>query len=58
MKTLTRFLKDESGATMVEYGLLVALISVVAIVIIFTLGNQIANGFQEVSECLADPGTC
>lgn len=41
MKNLmNKFLRDESGATMVEYAILVALISVAAIVIIGTLGGQ------------------
>jgi len=53
MKTLKKrvqeFVTAEEGATMVEYGLLVALISVVAIVAIATLGTYINGAFQAVS---------
>jgi len=44
-----QFVKAEDGATMVEYGLLVALISVVAIVAIAALGGYINGAFQAVS---------
>ncbi len=49
MKSLiTRFLKEEDGATMVEYAILVALISVVAIVIIASVGKEVNSAFTEV----------
>jgi len=48
-KRVQEFVKAEDGATMVEYGLLVALISVVAIVAIATLGTYINGAFQAVS---------
>ncbi len=49
MKSLiTRFLKEEEGATMVEYAILVALISVVAIVIIASVGGEVNSAFTEV----------
>jgi pilus assembly protein Flp/PilA len=38
---ITRFSKDESGASMVEYGLLVALIAVVCIASIQVVGTQL-----------------
>lgn len=40
--------KDEEGATMVEYGLLVALIAVVVAVAAALLGTQIAALFDNV----------
>jgi pilus assembly protein Flp/PilA len=43
-----KFFKDESGATMVEYALLVALISVAAIAVIVLLGPLITATFQSV----------
>jgi pilus assembly protein Flp/PilA len=54
------FFRDESGATMVEYAILVALISVAAIVIIFALGQQIRETFNQVVQCITDPnaGVC
>lgn len=51
-KHIINFLKDESGATMVEYAILVALISVASIVIIATLGGQINDAFTAVSTTL------
>ena len=58
---MQKFLKDESGATMVEYAILVALISVAAIVIIVAVGRQVNEAFNRVSTELtnggvADPG--
>ena len=53
MKNLfARFLKDESGATAIEYGLIAALISVGIIAAAGTLGNSISNTFNAVSSNL------
>ena len=50
MKTLiARFLKDESGATAIEYGLIAAGISVAIIGIVNTLGSQLTTKFTSVS---------
>lgn len=40
-KFVTRFLKDESGATAIEYGLIVALIAVVLVTAMSTLSGKI-----------------
>jgi pilus assembly protein Flp/PilA len=40
-KLVTRFIKDESGATAIEYGLIVALIAVVVITAFTTLGANL-----------------
>jgi len=53
---LKQFWQEESGATLVEYAILVALISVAAIAVIATLGDQIQAAFQDVSDQLADEG--
>ncbi len=42
-------IKEESGQTLVEYGLIVALLSIAAIVILTTLGQDIVNVFTSVS---------
>ena len=52
MKTIQRFLKDESGATAIEYGLIAALISVAAIVAMRTVGTELSNTFSEVASAL------
>jgi pilus assembly protein Flp/PilA len=49
MTTIKRFVNDESGATAVEYGLLVALIAVVIITAVTTLGTNLANKFNSVA---------
>ncbi len=46
---LTRFLKDESGATAVEYALLAALIAVAIIGGATTLGTTIGTKFGEIA---------
>lgn len=55
---IQKFLKDESGATMVEYAILVALISVAAIVIIVAVGQQVKDAFTEVRDCMQNPAGC
>jgi pilus assembly protein Flp/PilA len=40
---------DEEGATMVEYALLLALIAVVSITIVTTLGTQVQGTYSSVS---------
>ncbi len=47
---LRRFLSDESGATMVEYGIMIALIAAIAIAIIFIIGRKTSNAFQNLND--------
>lgn len=49
---LSRFAKDESGATAIEYGLIVALVSMAAIGAYQALGNSIEGFFTAVSTTL------
>lgn len=42
-------LKDESGATAVEYGLIVAAISGLIIVVVFLLGKKVNNAFSNIA---------
>lgn len=46
---LKKFMMDESGATLVEYGLLVALVALVAIVGVTTLGKNLNTLFGNVA---------
>lgn len=48
-KFVTRFLKDESGATAIEYGLIVALIAVVIATIVTTLGGSLKTTFTNAN---------
>ena len=50
MKTLfARFVKDESGATAIEYGLIAALIAVAAIGAMGAIGAKLGSTFNTVS---------
>ncbi|HVA36352.1 MAG TPA: Flp family type IVb pilin [Candidatus Dormibacteraeota bacterium] len=50
MKTaLMNLVRDEDGATLVEYGLLLALIAVVAIGALTLLGKNVTNMFSTVA---------
>ena len=46
---IKRFAKDQSGATAIEYGLIVALIAVVIIGAVTALGTNISGAFNTVS---------
>ena len=46
---LSSVIRDEEGATMVEYGLLVALIALVALGAITTLGTNLSSLFNNVA---------
>ncbi len=46
---LITMLRDEEGATMVEYGLLVALVAMVALVGVTLLGNNLKALFNTVA---------
>ncbi|TGY88426.1 Flp family type IVb pilin [Marinicauda algicola] len=53
MKTLvSRFFKDESGATAIEYGLIAALIAVGLITVLGTLGGNLVTTFTSVANSL------
>jgi pilus assembly protein Flp/PilA len=49
LSLVKKFVREEEGATMVEYGLMVALIAVVCIAVVTSLGVNIQGMFQEVS---------
>ena len=49
MTMFTRFLKDESGATAIEYGLIAALIAVGIIAAATTLGGSLSDIFLRIS---------
>jgi pilus assembly protein Flp/PilA len=56
-KLFARFLKDESGATAIEYGLIAALISVALIAGATTLGGALNNQFTNLATKLNTAGT-
>lgn len=48
MNILTRFLKDESGATAIEYGLIAALISVGIVAGVTSMGSSLQSVFTKL----------
>lgn len=53
MDRIKNFFKDESGASAVEYGLLVALIAVVIIGAVSALGTQVSTKLQTAAATIA-----
>ena len=50
MKFFNKMLRDEQGATAIEYGLIAAIIAVAAITYMISLGDTLGNTFNEVSD--------
>lgn len=54
MKALvTKFIKDEDGATAIEYGLIAALIAVAIITAVRAVGTELSNTFSTIESNLA-----
>ena len=49
MSMFRRFVKDDSGATAIEYGLIAALIAVAAIAAMQNIGSKLSETFNNVS---------
>jgi pilus assembly protein Flp/PilA len=56
MSVFKHFLRDESGATAIEYGLIAAGISVAIIGVVNTLGTKLVTTFTNVSTQLGNAG--
>lgn len=52
MSSIARFIRDEDGVTAIEYGLIAALIAVVIVGVVQTVGTDLQGIFQEVSDAL------
>ncbi len=52
MNLFARFIRDESGATAIEYGLIAALISVVIIGAVSAVGGNLQTTFTSISNAL------
>ena len=57
MKFINKLLRDEQGATAIEYGLIAALIAIAAITAMQSLGNELSTTFSTVSTALGDANT-
>ncbi len=51
-KLVQRFVRDESGATAIEYGLIAAGISVAIIAVVQTVGGSLVGTFTKVANAL------
>ena len=51
-RELQRFLSDDAGATAVEYGLIVAAIAGLIVVVVFLLGGKVNNAFGNIAQSL------
>jgi pilus assembly protein Flp/PilA len=51
-KFLNRFRKDEEGAALVEYGMLLGLIAVICIVAVTALGTEVSTVFSVIASDL------
>ena len=54
--TLTQFKRDEQGVTALEYGLIAALIAVVIIGAVTTLGTNLSSTFSGISSHFSSSG--
>ncbi len=52
MKFFNKLLRDEQGATAIEYGLIAALIAVAAIAAMQSLGSELTSTFSQVSSAM------
>ncbi|MGA2027694.1 MAG: Flp family type IVb pilin [Syntrophobacteraceae bacterium] len=52
MERIKRFFRDEEGAALVEYGLLVGLIAAVCVVVVTTLGTTISTKINAIVAAL------
>ncbi|MDD7909051.1 MULTISPECIES: Flp family type IVb pilin [Pseudovibrio] len=51
-----KFLKDESGATAIEYGMIAGLIAVAIITAVGLLGDQLSQAFTAINDKLTAEG--
>jgi pilus assembly protein Flp/PilA len=51
-------IRNEKGATAIEYGLLAALIAVVIVAAVVGIGTSLNNTFDHIKNCLTNATTC
>jgi pilus assembly protein Flp/PilA len=56
-KLIKDFYNDESGATMVEYAIMVALIAIAVASTVILVGQEMQTMFTAVKDCLASPSS-
>jgi pilus assembly protein Flp/PilA len=57
VRSIRRYAKDDTGASAVEYGLLVAAIAAVIVVVVFALGGVLKSKFDTTCKNIAGSGS-
>ncbi|HEM7839202.1 TPA: Flp family type IVb pilin [Burkholderia multivorans] len=52
---IKRFLKEETGVTAIEYGLIAGLIAVAIVAGVSSIGGSLGNMFKNLGSCITDP---
>ena len=52
-KLINRLRRDDEGAALVEYGMLVGLIAVICVVAVTTLGTEVSTAFSKIASTLS-----
>ena len=50
---INRLRRDDEGAALVEYGMLVGLIAVICVVAVTTLGTEVSAAFSKIASALS-----
>lgn len=53
LRLIDRFRREDEGAALVEYGMLVGLIAVICVVAVTTLGTEISAAFSNIANALS-----
>jgi pilus assembly protein Flp/PilA len=53
LQLIDRFRRDDKGAALVEYGMLVGLIAVICVVAVTTLGTEVSAAFSKIATSLS-----
>lgn len=56
--SMARFIREEEGASTVEYAVLVVLIAVAVVVVVYAVGQQVSVLFQSLLNCQKNPSSC
>ena len=55
---IQKFIRDEEGVTMIEYGLIAALIAIAVITTVFAIGTNLNTLFEKVKNCVSGLAPC
>lgn len=52
ISSMAGFIREEEGASAVEYGILVAMIAVAVVAVVYAVGQEVSGAFQSVVTCM------